>query len=137
MADIRPKIAEAINAADADVQCTGYVLNDPISSFFDVELDPAGVNPHESFENGVTRFVLLIRGCIASLDKASQDRLDGWTATSGSSSIQAALEADQSLGGVAAGVRVVQVAGYRAMQALGKNTIYLGAEWTVEIYTQG
>lgn len=141
VADIRPEIAAKINAAIDDVQCDGYVLSSPTSPFFDVELDPAlGIEPNLSMggPSGITKFTFLIRACVISLDRAQQMRLDEWTATSGATSVRQILEADQTLNGVADGVVVVRVGGYRGIAVKNQpGNEYLGAEWTVEITTQG
>lgn len=139
LSDIRAGLAAAITAAIPDAQCSGYVLANPTPPFFDIELSAEGVDYDQAMARGVDLWRMTVRGCVAVTDSlASQKTLDLWCAASGDRSVKAALEADLTLGGVASALRVTQLAGYRAIAVRGQpNNVYLGAEWTVEVYAQG
>ena len=65
-------------------------------------------------------------------DKAGQTKLDGYLAGSGASSIKTKIEADRTLSGACATLRVVSQAGYAYYAIAG--TDYLGAEFTVRVW---
>lgn len=64
-------------------------------------------------------------------DAAGQELLDALLASSGPSSIKAAIEADPTLGGVCSDLAVTGWDGYRLYDVAG--TEYFGAELTVEV----
>ncbi len=61
----------------------------------------------------------------------SQDTLDGYLASSGSSSVKAQVESDLTLGGSAQSVRVIEADNYGVYNV--NNIDYLGVEFTVEV----
>ena len=61
----------------------------------------------------------------------SQETLDGFLASSGSSSVKTQIESDITLGGVAQSVRVVEADNYGVYSI--NNIDYLGVEFTVEV----
>lgn len=61
----------------------------------------------------------------------SQETLDSYLASSGSSSIKTQIESDITLGGVAQSVRVVEADNYGVYSI--NNIDYLGVEFTVEV----
>lgn len=115
-------------------QCSGYVLANPTPPFFDIDLGDPAIEYDQAFVGGHDLWRFTVRGCVAfSLDQAAQMKLDAWVSTTGSSSVKALLEADQTLGGAAQTVRVVELAAYRPLSNTGGQIIHLGAEWTVEV----
>lgn len=69
------------------------------------------------------------------VDRVSQDKLDAYLAGSGVDSVKAAVEGDQSLGGVAHIARVAQARDYGAVEYGGIS--YLGAIFRVEVTAGG
>jgi len=61
----------------------------------------------------------------------SQDTLDSYLASSGSSSVKAQVESDLTLGGSAQSVRVIEADNYGVYNV--NNIDYLGVEFTVEV----
>ena len=61
----------------------------------------------------------------------SQDTLDGYLASSGSSSVKAQVESDLTLGGSAQSLRVIEAENYGVYNV--NNIDYLGVEFTVEV----
>ena len=61
----------------------------------------------------------------------SQETLDGYLASAGSSSIKAQIESDITLGGVAQSVREVEADNYGVYTI--NNIDYLGVEFLVEV----
>ncbi len=139
LADIRAGIAAAITHAITDVQCNGYVVANPVPPFFDVELATEAVEYDQAMARGLDKWVLTVRGVVAVNDSlSSQKNLDAWCASSGTSSVKAALESDLTLGGKVEALQVTKLSGYGPVYVkLHPNTVYLGAEWTVELYARG
>ena len=61
----------------------------------------------------------------------AQDTLDGFLASSGSSSVKTQIESDVTLGGVANSARVIEADNYGVYTI--NNIDYLGCEFTVEV----
>ncbi len=103
-----------------------------------VQPDPAGFLFRETMGKGVVRFNFVVTVLVGHVvDDESQDKLDGYLATSGSGSIWAALEADLTLGGSASDSKV----GVTAVRNYGGFTfnelVYLGAEFLVSVLAIG
>ncbi len=91
----------------------------------------------QTLNRGFDRYRFTVRLLVApSTDRAAQEHLDSYLASSGSSSVKAALEADQTLGGVASTVRVVRVGPVPQVFDLGAQS-YLGADVEVEVLARG
>jgi len=70
-------------------------------------IEPFEVDFHEAMSNGVTTyraFILVIVGRMS--ERAAQDKLDTFLATTGSASIKARLETDRTLGGACSSLNV-------------------------------
>lgn len=65
-------------------------------------------------------------------ERTGQDKLDGYLAASGSSSVKAAIEGDVSLNGAAQTVRVTEARNYAVYTVAGVE--YLGVEFIVQVY---
>lgn len=64
-------------------------------------------------------------------ERTSQSKMDGYCATSGSTSVKAAIEADKTLGGSCFDCRVTQMRSYGSIIVGEIN--YLGAEFVVSV----
>ena len=69
-------------------------------------------------------------------DRGAQKRLDSFLASSGASSIKAAVEGDRTLAGVCDDLRVTRIDGY-ADYELGAKGAVIGCRAHIEIYAQG
>lgn len=95
-----------------------------------------GIDFDLTFGRGLDQFAITVRVYVSKAsDRAGQDKLDGYLAGSGASSIKAAIEADKTLGGAAQTLKVVAVTGYGVYEVGGVD--YLGAEFSVVIYASG
>lgn len=111
----------------------------PTPPFFDVELADPGIDYDQAMARGIDLWHFTVRAGVALGDNlAAQQNLDKYCASSGGSSVKAALEADLTLGGVVKALHVTQVSGTGVVPVRAHpNNFYLGAEWTVEIYATG
>lgn len=96
-------------------------------------VEPLEVTYHDaSISTGTNyyrAYILVIVGRMA--DRASQDKIDGYVANTGASSVRAALEADRTLGGACSSLIV--------LQALPRSVVVSGVDMTayrfeVDIY---
>jgi hypothetical protein len=69
------------------------------------------------------------------VERSAQEALDGYLAGSGATSVKAAVEGEDSLGGVAHFTRVVGVRDYGLVTYGGQT--YVGAEFMVEVCASG
>lgn len=79
-------------------------------------------------------FVVTVFVSLAS-DAAAQDQLDAYLATSGASSIKAAIEGEDTLGGIVHFARVVSAEEDRTLEYGG--VVYVAVDWIVEVTASG
>lgn len=139
LSEIRVALAAAVTRAVGDVQCNGYVLASPSPPFVDIELADEATDYDQSMGRGLDLWRFVVRCVVAQgLDIGAQRTLDVWCASSGEKSVKAAIEADLTLGGVVETLQVTRLAGFRSLTIRSApNNVYLGAEWTVEVYVSG
>lgn len=139
LADIRAGLAANLNTALSGIQCTGYLLGSPTAPGFEIELHPNGVGFDRAMGRGLDEWFMIVRGYVASnLDLAAQKKLDLWLASSGATSVKAAIEADRTLGINDVDCVVTEATGYRQYTvASAPNVTYLGAEWTIRVLAPG
>ena len=141
--DIRAGFAAAITAAFPDVQCTGYLIENPTPPCFEVEPGEDGVTYDMSMQRGFDDWTFTVRGIVsAGLSLGAQKRLDAWLNSSGSQSVKTKLEANRTLpvDGVAtvSDLRVLRASGPRQFAVISTpGTPYLGAEWVVRVIATG
>lgn len=86
-----------------------------------------------SFNRGADEYQFTVRVIVGAVDQqGSQLLLDAYLAPSGSTSVKAAIEADETLGGKAFDLRVQSVSNYGAF--IVNESTYLGAEFSVQVY---
>lgn len=91
----------------------------------------------QTMGRGFDRYLLTVRLIVApTADRQAQERLDAFCASSGPSSIKAAVESDQTLGGVASTVRVVRIGPAPQAFDLGGQE-YLGTDIEIEVMARG
>lgn len=128
---IRAGLAANLRAAFPDAQVSAYLLGEPSPPCFEIELAADGVTYDQAMQHGVHYAHFTVRGIVAAnLTEAAQMILDRWAATTGSTSVKAAVESDMTLGGSVQQARVTEMSPFQALAARGGG-IYLGAAWTV------
>jgi hypothetical protein len=119
-------------------QSSGYMLDNPTPPTLHV----VGISETEydvTFGRGSDVLTMVVQGLAGTTsDRASQEKLDEWLDTSGSTSVKAALETERpapvTLGGIVSSCRVVGTTGHRIYR-MSSGTDLFGAEWTIEIIT--
>lgn len=94
---------------------------------------PDSINFDDTFHRGMDTLnfrVLLIVG--RADERTAQNSIDGYCATSGASSVKAAIEGDKTLGGKAYDCRVTTMSNYGSI-LIGETT-YLSCEFIVVVY---
>lgn len=93
---------------------------------------PESIEFDTTYGRGVDRYTIPIRVYASQAsERAGQDKLDGYLAGSGATSIKAAIEGDPTLGGAAHTTRVTQAKGYGVYEVAGVQ--YLGVEFLCEV----
>lgn len=89
---------------------------------------------HRAFSGGdpIYQFVVTLIVARAS-ERVAQDRLDAYTSFDGAQSVRAAIEADQTLGGIVS-TSVVDRAGNIQTVTLADNVNYLAVDFTVIVH---
>lgn len=136
MAAIRAGLTKNVKDRVANVQMTGYLLSQPTPPCFEIEPDPAGITYDRAMSRGLDEVIVIVRGLVgAGLDIGAQKLLDQWI-TAGL--VKDAIESDRKLGGTVDDLRVRSCSNYRAYGSVSApNTVYLGAEWSVQILASG
>lgn len=137
--DIRLAIRDAVKAVLPQVQCTGYLLQNPAPPCFEVELGSTGIIYDRSMQRGIDEWAFVLRGFAGTaLDETGQRTLDAWLNSSGGVSIKAAIEADRTLGGTVSDVQVDRVGQIRSYSPIANPTVqFYGVEWTLQVITTG
>jgi len=117
-----------------NVTISPYVLINPTPPI--VWIRPAPdilVAYHQAMRDGVEIWHLMVQATSGALDDVTaQQMLDALAASSGSSSIKQAVEADRTLGGHCQDLVVVECRNYVEFARPDGSTL-IGAEWGVEI----
>lgn len=137
--DIRAGIVSAIKAVDPQVQCTGYLLENPQPPCFEIELGSTGVIFDLAMQRGLDQWTIIVRGFTgATLDETGQRKMDDWLASSGGKSIKAAIEVDRTLGGTCSDCQVERIGQIRAYSPVANPTAkFYGVEWTLQVIAEG
>lgn len=87
----------------------------------------------KSFGRGLDRMEIEVTVFLGSVaERSSQDRMDAYISGSGGRSIKVAVEADRTLDGACADIRVVEAKNYGPIQS--ENVTYLGATFLCEVF---
>jgi len=128
----------ADNLALLPAQVSPYVLSNPTPPA--IQMMPGGdaVEYHQAMRNGLELWTMTVQAIVANVgDIAGQKRLDEFLASTGSSSVKAAIESDKTLGGAVMDLIVRSCSGYREYARADGGGSVLGAEWTVDLYVNG
>lgn len=90
-------------------------------------------NFDQTMQRGLDEIVVTCRLYVSRADdRAGQNKLDGYLAGSGASSVKTALETDRTLSGACSTLRLETQQGYGQYDIAG--TPYIGAEFTVRVW---
>lgn len=135
LAEIRTGFATNINNGISNVQVSAYLLANPAAPSIMVG-GPDEVTYDAAF-GGQSDWTLPVIAYVGlATDIGAQKTLDVYLASSGTGSMKAAIESDPTLGGKVDSVRVVSASGYRQYLQNDGATIYLGCEWTCEVFNR-
>lgn len=137
LANIRAGLKTNLEAVFTDWQVNAYERSSPTPPCFEIALDPGGVEFNQASNLGLDLWRLIVRGIVGTAtDEGAQRKLDALLDTS---NVRNAIEADRTLGGVVHNLKVTGVSGYRtfAIPSQSNPSLYLAAEWSVEIYAAG
>lgn len=94
---------------------------------------PDNINFDNAFQRGMDTLTFRIFVVVGRADeRTAQNSIDAYCATSGASSIKAAIEGDKTLGGAAYNCRVTDMRNYGSV-IIGEVT-YLSCEFVVAVY---
>jgi len=123
-------------ATISNVQTSAYMLSAPTPPYLEV----AAVEEIEydgAMGRGLDTYRFIVRGYAGLVsDRGAQVKLDEFLASTGSTSVKAAIEGDRTLGGACSDLQVERVDGYQVYAAEGRGP-FLGAEWTVRVLATG
>ena len=145
LADIRAGIVRQIKAAIPEVQCTGYLLENPTPPCIEIELGSTGVVFDRTMARGLDEWTFTIRAFAGtSLDEQGQKLLDDLLSTSGTRSLKKALEqadpatGQRTLGGSVSDCQVERVGQIRTYSPIASPTVkFYGVEWTLQVVAPG
>ena len=131
--DIREGIAANLVAVKG-LQVSAYMLSRPTPP--SAHVIPAEVSYDETMRRGMDDYILTVQVFVAYVaDVAAQQRLDGFLASSGATSVKAAIESDRTLGGKVDDLRVTGASGYQVFTL--DTAQYLGVEFRIEVLATG
>ncbi len=133
LANLRTKFPEA------DYGGNGYTPEAPTPPCFDIEIGNEGITYDLAARRGYDMWTFTVRALVPRTDSvASQVTMDYFLESDGDMSVKAALESDTTLGGIVDALQVKHATGPRAVGVHSQPTnVYLGCEFTVEIYARG
>jgi hypothetical protein len=96
---------------------------------------PNSITYDLSFARGVDEYEFLVLLIVGRVDeRTAQNRLDGYCAPSGATSVKQAIESDKTLGGSAYDLRVREMRNYQ--QVIVGDVTYLSAEFVVQVFAK-
>lgn len=136
LAQIRQGIADNLSDAITGCQVSPYILSNftPPAIMIRPVSDDA-VTYGMAMGEGSQNWYLLVVGYVGAVnDIGAQQNLDEWIAPAGVNSINAAIDADPTLGGIVASAQVQTCRAYQEYVRPDGSTV-LGAEWVVYVVT--
>lgn len=122
-------------ASIAGLQQSAYVLSAP--SLPAVEVVPGPIDYDRAMGRGTDEWAFIVRALVGiTTDIGGQKLLGKLRASSGATSVKAALESDKTLGGIAQTLHVPRVSGQLTFGREGRSSA-IGAEWTVQVFAGG
>jgi hypothetical protein len=128
--DIREAVAKTIQDGIPGLRCAPRMVQiHPPTAV--IELDH--IDYHDSMELSSAVWFVNVTVLVSMNDvEAAQKSLDAYLSPDGDASVRAALEADETLGGVVSDVTVRLADGYQPYEVSGEAT-YLGVRFQVEV----
>lgn len=131
--DVRAALAAAcrtvVDSTGAALEASAFIA-DSVDPPFAYPVDAGGT--YDTTLDGLADATVTLRVLTSrSEDQAGQELLDAFLASTGPTSIKAAIEADPTLGGECSDLAVTGWSGYQPYEVAG--TDYYGAELTVEV----
>ena len=116
---------------------SGLSAHDYIPNFFEPPMalvaPPEIIDYDVTMSRGADRYEIPVILYVTQIDaETSQDALDEYLASTGSTSVKAAIEGDGTLGGAAMDTRVISAGDYGGYE-ISQGTTYLGVTFTVEV----
>lgn len=132
LAAIRAGLAANL-ASVRGVQVSAYVLANPTLPVIWVRPATEPVQYHKAMGNGHDEWMMVVQAYVGTAsDLGAQKKLDELLASSGATSVKAAIESDKTLAGAAADLMVTSCSGYLEYSR-PDGTTALGAEWNVRV----
>jgi hypothetical protein len=129
------QIRAALDDAVEDFQVEGFMLLSPTPPAIDIYLaNPSRGSGAAGFEDLDGEYIVEIRARVSANDhEANQGLLYDLCDDESPYSIQAALQADPTLGGLASSVHVSSVSGHVVIPSIDGASVHLGVLWTVQV----
>jgi hypothetical protein len=122
-------------ATAEELQPSLYMLANPTPPTIDIF--PEDIDYDKAMERGGDENHVAVRACVGlTSDIGAQKKLDRLLASSGASSVKAAIESDTTLGDACDDLRVTRCSGYQVYPR-ADGTSVLAAQWSVQIETSG
>lgn len=136
LADIRSGLRDNIKAYISDWQVSPYRLASPVPP--GIMIVRGEIRPHRAMQNGLVEYDMRVLAFVADASDArmTQIHLDALLDPSGPDSMQAAIESDKTLGGVADDL-IVQTIPEEQVLVGADNMGRVIAEWPVMVYVDG
>jgi hypothetical protein len=137
LTDIRAALAASLGVLEG-VQVSPYELSNPTPPVIWVKPDPGEfVTYHQAMRNGLELWHFIVEAYAGAMfDIGAQMTLDPFVASSGPTSVKAAIETDLTLGGLVQNLECTNAHGYAAYQR-ADGTAFHGCRWNVTAHVQG
>lgn len=130
LSDLRTGLATNL-ATISGLRTSATVPADPKPPF--AMILPSSVTFGKTFVDAMHDYEFTVRVIVGKVDdRTAQNTLDAYCASTGSTSIKAAIESDQTLGGKCFDLQVLRVSNYGVFQM--NESTYLGAEFSVQVF---
>lgn len=130
--EIRLGLADALSVIEG-LSVSAYIQGDPTPPF--AQVVPDETEFHQAFDDGAESWGLIVQLVVAmGSDRGAQERLDRFLETEGPESVKAALEADETLGGIVSDVTVTSTDGYATYRFGSAQVEGLGSTWHVSVF---
>jgi hypothetical protein len=124
-----------LTAANPTLTVSAYVMNNPNPPLIWVRPNPdVLIDYHLAMRDGYETWHLVVQAYAGAIDDiAAQQTTDAFLASTGTSSVKAAVESDLTLGGACNGLLIRECRGYTEFSRPDGATL-IGAEWDVEVH---
>jgi hypothetical protein len=135
VSDVRKAIAAALAPISEELNVNPYAAAQPVAP--GIQIIPPGVAYDYSFQRELDEWTFVIQGFVALTDEvASQALLDELCTPGGPASVKDLIEADRTLGGTVATLRVLDQSPGRMVERAGSGPMLL-VEWRLQVFAKG